>query len=87
MVDIGRRPRLVASFHGLGAAERFNAWRTENAELLASVPPEAFRVEYGRAADCFYVRVRIDERAVPPGLDGPDELGAGAGLPPRSPAA
>jgi hypothetical protein len=87
LLDIGRRPKLVASFAAPRAAERFNEWRERNAELLASVPAEALRVEYGRTGEGVYVRVRIDEAHVPSGLEGPDEAGAGAGLPPRPSAA
>ncbi len=84
---IGRRPKLVASFAGPGAATRFGEWRERNAALLASVPTVALRVEYGRAGSHRLVRVRIDEEHVPAGLNGPDEAGAADGLPPRDPAA
>lgn len=87
LVPIGRRPKLVASFAGNGAAERFVAWRAANAELLAEVPVEAMRVEYGRAGSERLVRVRIEEQLVPNGLSGPDEAGAADGLPPGRPAA
>ena len=83
LVDIGRRPKLVASFAGRGARERFEAWRDENADLLAGVPVGAIRVEYGAAASRQLVRVRIDETHLPPGLEGPDEAGPADGLPPR----
>jgi hypothetical protein len=66
---IGTRPRLVASFEPPNAEEAFRAWREEHAEALASVPPEALRVEYGRAPQGgLSVRVRIAEEHVPPGL-------------------
>jgi hypothetical protein len=84
---IGRRPKLVASFAGPGAAGRFAEWRERNAALLATVPAEALRVEYGRAGAQRLVRVRIDEEHVPAGLEGPDEAGAADGLPPQDPAA
>ncbi|MBD0290730.1 MAG: hypothetical protein ICV74_05690 [Thermoleophilia bacterium] len=84
LVDIGRRPTLVASFTGPGAATRFQAWRTANADRLASVPASAYRVEYGRAGSQRLIRVRIDETALPPGLSGPDEAGAADGLPPTA---
>ena len=87
LLEIGTRPRLVASFTGVGAEGRFIRWRGENAGALERVPPAALRVEYGRAAKGLYVRVRIDEAHLPEGLAGPDEAGAAAGLPPRpSPA-
>jgi hypothetical protein len=87
LLDIGRRPKLVASFGGPGATARFDEWRTRNADALARVAPEAYRVEYGRAGSGIFVRVRIDEEHLPPGLEGPDEIGAAAGLPPDSDAA
>ena len=84
LLDIGRRPKLVASFSGEGATARFNAWRESNAAALNGVPPQAYRVEYARAASGILVRVRIDEEHIPPGLEGPDEAGPGAGLPPAA---
>lgn len=87
LVDIGRRPKLVASFAGRGAGERFRGWRDQNAHLLAGVPIEAIRVEYGSAASGRIVRVRIEEAHLPPGLEGPDEAGPADGLPPRDAAA
>ena len=68
LVDIGKRPLLVASFEPPGAADRFNAWREEHADSLAAVPEAALRVEYGRTGQGLYVRVRIDEKHVPDGL-------------------
>jgi hypothetical protein len=65
LIDIGFRPRLVASFDRPGAAQRFREWQAANAEMLASVPPEALRVEYGRTGEGLYVRVRIDESQLP----------------------
>ena len=85
--EIGRRPKLVASFAGPGAADRFNDWRVANASLLARVPVEAFRVEYGGAGVTRWIRVRMEERHLPAGLEGPDEAGAADGLPPRPTAA
>ena len=68
-MPIGTRPRLVGSFDPPGAAAAFRAWRDQHAEALASVPPEAMRVEYGRApAGGLFVRVRIDEAHIPAGL-------------------
>jgi hypothetical protein len=88
LIDIGHRPKLVASFAPPGGVRRFNEWRARNAELLADIPAEAIRYEYGRAAaGGTFVRVRVDEESIPPGLEGPDELGAAAGLPPMPPAA
>ena len=81
------RPKLVASFGPPGAERRFREWRDANAEALAAVPLAALRIEYGRTGVGLYVRVRVDEAHLPPGLTGPDEIGAGAGHPPRPPAA
>jgi hypothetical protein len=68
LVDIGFRPKLVASFDPPGAAERFAEWRQANEGTLAAVPAEALRVEYGRTGEGLYVRVRIDESQLPAGL-------------------
>jgi hypothetical protein len=66
---IGTRPTLVASFDPPGAADAYREWREEHAAILAGVPADAFRVEYGRAAGGgLVVRVRIDEQHLPPGL-------------------
>ena len=85
--EIGRRPKLVASFAGPGAAERFHEWRSQNAELLARVPVDSLRVEYGRAGSRRVIRARIEELHLPEGLHGPDEAGASDGLPPAPTAA
>jgi hypothetical protein len=62
LLPIGTRPRLVASFDPPGAAEAFRAWRERHHDVLNAVPPEALRVEYGRApAGGLYVRVRVAE--------------------------
>ena len=87
LLDIGRRPKLVASFGGPGATARFDEWRSRHADALARVPPEAYRVEYGRMGSGVFVRVRVDEEHLPDGIEGPDEVGAGAGLPPEPSAA
>jgi hypothetical protein len=87
LVPIGRRPKLVASFTGPGAALRFEEWRAANAALLAAVPPGSLRVEYGGAGVAQTIRVRIAEEHLPAGLTGPDEAGAGDGLPPSPTAA
>ena len=84
LVPIGRRPKLVASFAGPGAAERFATWRAEHAELLDAVPPEALRVEHAGAGAGRTIRIRIDEAHLPTGLAGPDEAGAADGLPPTA---
>jgi hypothetical protein len=68
LVEIGPRPRLVASFEPPDAEARFAAWRERIGQVLASVPPEALRVEYGRTGEGVYVRVRIDEAHVPKAL-------------------
>jgi hypothetical protein len=65
LVDIGFRPKLVASFDPPGAAERFAKWRAANEGALDGVPVEALRVEYGRTGEGLYVRVRIDESQLP----------------------
>lgn len=64
LLGIGTRPKLVASFDPPDAAERFEAWREENADWLAGIPPQAYRVEYGRTGRGLYVRVRVDESAL-----------------------
>ena len=71
LLHIGLRPKLVASFDPPDAEERFLAWRKRNADLLASVPPDSLRVEYGRTGAGLYVRVRVDESALPSGLSAP----------------
>ena len=81
LVPIGRRPTLVASFAGAGAAGRFAAWRMGSG--LAEVPPESVRVEYTGQGAAREIRVRVDE-AYAAGLTGPNEAGAGDGLPPTS---
>lgn len=71
LLPIGTRPTLVASFDPPGADQAFRRWRDEHADSLVEIPPEAMRVEYGRApAGGLYVRVRVDEGRVPPGLAG-----------------
>jgi hypothetical protein len=69
LVDIGFRPKLVASFEPPDASARFAQWQAGNADALAAVPAEAMRVEYGRTGEGLYVRVRIDESQLPAGLD------------------
>lgn len=68
LLDIGKRPRLAASFDPPDAARQFARWRERHAEPLASVPPAALRVEYGRTGAGLYVRVRIAEEHFPPEL-------------------
>ena len=68
LLDIGLRPKLVASFGPPDAEERFLAWRERHAAVLGAVPPDALRVEYGRTGAGLYVRVRVDESALPTGL-------------------
>jgi hypothetical protein len=63
LVDIGFRPRLVASFDPPDAEARFAKWRAAEGAFLDSLPPEAYRVEYGRVGSGLYVRVRVDESA------------------------
>lgn len=71
LIDIGFRPKVVASFDPPRAGERFGAWREANAAALAKVPAEGMRVEYGRTGAGLYVRVRIDESHLPEGLKPP----------------
>jgi hypothetical protein len=66
--NIGFRPKLVASFDPPGAEARFQAWRERHAAVLAAIPPDVLRVEYGRTGVGVYVRVRVDESALPSGL-------------------
>jgi hypothetical protein len=69
LLPIGTRPRLVASFESPGADDEYRRWRNEHAEALVEVPPDAMRVEYGRAqGGGLYVRVRIDEEHLPAAL-------------------
>jgi hypothetical protein len=68
LLNIGLRPKLVASFDPPDAEARFQAWRERHAAALAGVPPDALRVEYGRTGAGLYVRVRVDESALPAGL-------------------
>jgi hypothetical protein len=71
LLNIGLRPRLVASFDPPDAELRFRRWREQHAELMGRVPPDAVRVEYGRSGTGLYVRVRVDEAHLPPGLAPP----------------
>ena len=71
LLNIGLRPTLVASFDPPDAEAAFRAWRERHADALAAVPPDALRVEYGRTGAGLYVRVRVDESALPAGL-GPE---------------
>ena len=69
LLPIGTRPKLVASFEPPGAEEAYRRWRNDHADALLEVPPEAMRIEYGRApGGGLYVRVRIDEEHLPAGL-------------------
>lgn len=70
-MNIGLRPKLVASFDPPDAEPRFRAWQERNAAALAAIPPDALRVEYGRTGPGLYVRVRVDESALPASL-GPE---------------
>ncbi len=71
LLDIGFRPKLVASFDSPDAETGFRDWKDANAKALAGVPAEAMRVEYGRTGAGLYVRVRIDESQLPEGLKSP----------------
>jgi hypothetical protein len=71
LLPIGTRPTLVASFDPPDADAAFRSWRERHADVLAGVPADALRVEYGRApAGGLFVRVRIDEEHVPAALAG-----------------
>jgi len=63
-----RRPLVVAAFDPPGAAEAYRAWLDEHADVIAAVPPTDMQVEYGRRGGGLYIRVRIDEAALPEGL-------------------
>lgn len=65
LLGIGTRPKLVASFDPPDAEERFAAWRKSNGSWLAGIPAQSYRVEYGRTGEGLYVRVRVDESALP----------------------
>ena len=67
-LDIGTRPKLVAAFEPPDAEARFAEWRTRNAQALAGVPLEAWRVEYFRTGVGLAIRVRIDEAHLPAAL-------------------
>jgi hypothetical protein len=71
LLDIGFRPKLVASLDPPDAETRFRAWQAANAKALAGVSAEAMRVEYGRTGAGLYVRVRIDESQIPEELASP----------------
>jgi hypothetical protein len=71
LLDIGFRPKLVASFDPPNAEARFREWLGANGKALAGVQAEAMRVEYGRTGAGLYVRVRIDESQLPEGLRTP----------------
>jgi hypothetical protein len=68
LVPIGTRPKLVASFDPPDAEERFRGWQTAHADALAGIPPQAWRVEYGRTGVGLYIRVRVDEEHLPESL-------------------
>jgi hypothetical protein len=71
LVNIGLRPKLVASFDPPDAEAQFRAWRERHAAALGAIPPDALRVEYGRTGAGLYVRVRVDESTLPASL-GPE---------------
>jgi hypothetical protein len=68
LLDIGFRPKLVASFDPPDAEARFAEWRAANGGVLESLPLDAYRIEYGRTGAGLYVRVRVDESQLPEGL-------------------
>jgi hypothetical protein len=75
LLNIGLRPKLVASFDPPGAEEAFRAWQVQHGAVLAGLPPDVVRVEYGRWGDGVYVRVRVDESHLPPELSGAERPG------------
>jgi hypothetical protein len=70
LLDIGLRPKLVASFEPPSAEEAFREWSERHAQELSAVPLDAVRVEYGRTGEGLYIRVRIDEAHLRGGLTG-----------------
>jgi hypothetical protein len=68
LVSSGWRSRVVAAFDPPDAAGEFARWQADYADALATVPPEAMRVEYGRRGAGLYIRVRIEESRIPPEL-------------------
>jgi hypothetical protein len=68
LLPIGTRPKIVASFEPPDAVKRFEEWRAAHADVLAEIPVEAWRVEYGRTGVGPYVRVRVDEAHLPDSL-------------------
>lgn len=68
LLPIGTRPKLVASFEPPDAVKHFEEWRTAHADALAAIPPDVWRVEYGRTGVGAYVRVRVDEAHLPESL-------------------
>jgi hypothetical protein len=68
LLPIGTRPKLVASFDPPNAEAGFRDWEAAHAEALSGIPPDAWRVEYGRTGAGLYVRVRVDEEHLPEGL-------------------
>jgi hypothetical protein len=80
LLNIGLRPKLVASFEPPDARERFLAWRERHAHVLAALPPDALRVEYGRTGSGLYVRVRVDENALPAEISGQSPASENLGL-------
>ena len=68
LLDIGFRPKLVASFDPPDAETRFRDWQAANAKALGGVPAEAMRFEYGRTGVGPYVRLRVDEAHLPDSL-------------------
>ena len=68
LLPIGTRPKLVASFEPPDAVARFEEWCMAHTDALAGIPPDAWRVEYGRTGVGAYVRVRVDEAHLPESL-------------------
>jgi hypothetical protein len=53
--------QLIVRFDPPDAHRRFREWREQHAETLSTVPPDAIRVDTGRAVLGDFVRVSVAE--------------------------